>query len=163
MKRVLSTLVLVLALAACSKPEPPQLNVKEVVVSAVSTRGVSLTLRVEAINPNSFAMTAQRFSGTVSLESGTRVGDFSVDKSIAVPAKSSVPIDVPFEVTWQDAAVVGTAALGGKDIPFKVEGKVALGGDTLQVSVPYASTGKISQAQLQEGAAKSLIPLLLGK
>jgi LEA14-like dessication related protein len=160
--------VVVLVATACSKPEPPIVTPKEIAVRAVGAGGVALSLKVEVLNPNRFGMSAQRVTAVMTLASGSKVGEINYDKPFGLPSKTPVMLEVPMDVPWQ-SALVATEFAKGQDVPFKVEGKVAMGGETFQVNVPYAVNGVITQAQIRDaalkagaGAAGALMPLLLG-
>jgi hypothetical protein len=142
---------------------------KEVAVRAVGPTGAVLSLKVGVLNPNRFGMSAQRVTAVMTLASGTNVGEINYDKPFELPSKTPVLLDIPLDVPWQ-SALAAVEFTKGQDIPFKVEGKVAMGGDTFQVNVPYTVNGVITQAQIRDaalkaaaGAAGGLMPLLLGK
>ena len=56
--RSLAIVALVLV-SACKKPEPPHITPKEAKVTMVGPAGVTMEVKVEAMNPNSYALTAQ--------------------------------------------------------------------------------------------------------
>jgi hypothetical protein len=154
---------------ACAKPEPPQITPKDIAVRSVGPNGATLALTVEVLNPNRFGMSAQRVTAVVTLASGAKLGEINYDKPFELPSKVPVTMDVPLEIPWQSAMLV-TEFGKGQDVPFKVEGNVAMGGETFQVNVPYTANGKFTQAQAREaalkaaaGAAGALAPLLLGR
>lgn len=159
-----------LTVTACAKPEAPSVSPKSVTVQGITALGATLGLNVEVTNPNRFAMRAQRVSGSMMLGAvGNKLGSFTYDKPFELPSKQPVMMEVPLQVSWQSALAVAELTKG-KDVPFTVEGNVAMGGETFQVNVPFTTHGTITQADLRAAALKTandaaglLAPLLLGK
>jgi LEA14-like dessication related protein len=119
-----------------------------------------LRLKADVLNPNSFSMSAQRVTGTLTLSSGQPLGDVSIEKPVALPSKVTTSLDIPFDVSWQGAMVAGTEAMSGKDLKFTLDGKVAIGSEGFNVDVPYKVSGEITQLQIRQALSKSLIPML---
>jgi LEA14-like dessication related protein len=133
---------------------------RELQVTGVSARALSLRLKADVLNPNSFSMSAQRVTGTLTLSSGQPLGDVSIEKPVALPSKVTTSLDIPFDVSWQGAMVAGTEAMSGKDLKFTLDGKVAIGSEGFNVDVPYKVSGEITQLQIRQALSKSLIPML---
>ena len=63
---------LVLVTASCKKPEPPTIVPKEAKVTAVGPAGVTMQVKVDAVNPNSYPLTAQSITARAKLDGKVR-------------------------------------------------------------------------------------------
>jgi LEA14-like dessication related protein len=162
--RVSKTLALVLVVAsllalACSKPEPPSLVPKSATITAMSLGGMDLRLQLDAFNPNGFDLTAQRVTAKVTLDGKYDVGVVTANTALMLPGGKSTPLDVPIAVTWSDAAQLATLAAANRPIPYVVNGTAAIGGEKLNVDVPFRIDGVLTPEQLKRAVMKSL-PML---
>lgn len=153
--------VLVALVLACSKPKPPTLVPKAAQVTAIDPQGVTLDLAVEMTNPNGFTLAVQSVSGHVVLADGSDLGEVRVGQAVTLPPGAPTLVKVPMTVHWAGVAVLAANALGGRDLPFTVSGSVAVGGEKLNVEVPYSMAGTITQEQLRRAATTSLGKLKL--
>jgi hypothetical protein len=69
-----------------------------------------------------------------------------------------VPVTVP--LAWADLGAVASAAAAGRDVKYTATGTVTLGGDLLNVTLPFATSGTIAQRDLAQGAV-NLLPGLM--
>jgi LEA14-like dessication related protein len=156
---VIHALVLAIAVGAgaiaCSKPKPPTVVPKEAKVVGVEQDGVTLDLKVEMTNPNAFPLSVQRVSGRVNVD-GVDLGAIDVPHALALAPNTPTLVQVPTKVRWEGAAALATIATKGRDIPFRVDGNVGVGGERLSVDVPFSQTGVITQAQLQQAVIRSI-------
>lgn len=143
-------------LAACEKPQPPHVTPKEARVTAVTPRGIEVLVKVEATNPNSFPVTAQRFSGKAKLEGTHEFASVSVAKQVTLPPNTPTLIDVPLSIPWTDAPYLGTLLQHPHPVPYVVDGTVAIGGEKLNVDVPFTVSGTITVEQLATAAIRGL-------
>lgn len=147
--------------AACEKPAPPTIVPKEAKVVTVSPAGLDILLKVEATNPNKYALSAQSITGTAKLDGKWDLGSVTITKPIALPPGVPTLIDVPMTMPWSDLRALGALATTKRPVPYTVQGTVTIGGEKLNVTLPYAMTGTISQEQIAAAAMKS-IPSLPG-
>ena len=152
-----------LVLVACAKPEPPKLRPLSAKVTAISTQGIDVALKLEAENPNDSAITARSLTATITLDGRYVLGTVTVPHDIVLPAHQKTVLDVPVSSRWKDLAGLGTLAMAGKDVPYKVDGTVELGGSMVSVTVPFQVGGTVTREQLAQAALSSLpkIPGLL--
>ncbi len=167
LRRVLalvSSLVLFLALAACSKPQPPKLVPKAAQVIAIDPQGISLELTVEMTNPNSFTLGVQSVTGHVVLGDGSDLGEVRVAQAISLPPNVPTLVKVPMNIRWAGVAGLAANAMSGKDVPFTVSGSVGVGSEKLNVDVPYSMAGTITQDLIRRSIITSLgkLPLPVG-
>ena len=142
--------------SACSKPEPPKLVPKEVKVTGVATTGLSLLLRMEATNPNRITLSAQSVTGKAKLDGKWDVGTVTIAKPIALPPNVPTIIDVPMTLPWTDMKALGALATAPGPVPYLVEGTVTVGGERLNVDLPFTLSGTITREQIANAALKSL-------
>lgn len=162
-----ASLSLVFALAAaiaCSKPLPPQLTPKEAKVTAIDPTGFDMRVKMEAYNPNGFALEVQSVTAHVIIDGTHDLGTVTASQPISLQANARTLIDVPLNVKWKGAVNLATIASTKKPIPYTVDGTATVGGASLNVDVPFKLEGVITPQQLQQAGLKSLqaIPALQG-
>ena len=166
-RALIATLLFVLSVlfigptAACSKPEPPKIVPKEARVTSIGPGGLEILLKVEATNPNSFALSAQSFTGKAKLDGKYEMGTVTVDKPVTLPPKTPTMIDVPMTIPWTDAKVLASLVTVQRPVPYVVDGSVKVGGERLQVDVPFTLSGSITRDQMV-GAAVKALPVIPG-
>ena len=129
--------MVVLLAGACSKPEPPKLVPKEAKVTAVGVTGLSLLLRMEATNPNRITLSAQSVTAKAKLDGKWDVGTITISKPVVLPPNAPTMIDVPLTMPWTDVSALGALASATGPVPYVVEGTVAVGGEKLNVDLPF--------------------------
>ena len=149
------------ALSACSKPQPPTIVPKEARVAAISPAGLDLVVKVEATNPNNVALSAQAFTGKAKLDGKWELATVTISKPVSLPAHQPTVIDVPLTMPWQDVNALIAISAAQKPVPYVVEGTVKIGGDSLNVDVPSSISGTITREELAAAAMKS-IPAIPG-
>lgn len=149
-----------LALAACSKPKPPTIVPKSAQVVSIDRDGTTIQLQVELTNPNAFPLTAQRVKARVQLEGPMDLGEVNVPQALSLPANAPTLATIPITIRWEGAAAFASVAAKGRDVPFVVDGTVTVGGEKLNVDLPYRQTGVITQAQLRDAAIRSIEKLI---
>jgi LEA14-like dessication related protein len=150
-----------LTLAACSRPEPPTLTPERATVTAVTPAGLDLQVRFDAHNPNGFEIAARSVKADVKLDGKFDVGTVTVPVALRLPPRKHTPLEVPLSVKWRDVAGLALLAAGRRGIPYEVAGTVAIGGEKLNVDVPFRLTGTITQEQLIQALGNSL-PMIPG-
>ena len=145
-----------LALAACSKPEPPTVKPVSGRVTGINTTGLEVEAKLEAYNPNDFEIQVKSFTATITLDRNINVGAVSSARAVTLPAKQKKVFDVPMSVRWSDATQVAPLALSNRDVPWEAEGKVKVGGDSLDVDLPFKVSGIITHQQIVQAVGRSL-------
>jgi LEA14-like dessication related protein len=160
----LALLLAALAVAGCSGPEPPTLTPVSGTITSVSPAGLGLRVKLEAYNPNSFGLTTRDLNAKVTLDGRYDAGTVTSRHAIELPAQKRTPIDIPVTMTWRDLTGLAGLAASGRDVPYTVEGTVAIGGEKLNVNVPFRIAGTVTQKQLLDATMSSLpkIPGLPG-
>ncbi|WP_394831201.1 LEA type 2 family protein [Pendulispora rubella] len=140
---------------ACSKPQPPEITVKDAKVTEVNAGGLTVAVNAELYNPNKFPMTLQSVTGNVKLEGKYDLGQVTVSTPVSLPAGARTPATVPLVMKWQNAGSMAALVTGGETIPFTVAGTAAVGGEKLSVDVPFQVQGSVTRAQIGQAVMRS--------
>ena len=155
-------LVGAVVLSACSKPQAPTLVPKEATVTDVSLTGFDMTVKLDAFNPNSFPIAVRSMSAHVIVNGNQDLGTVTSNTPINLPANAHTLVDAPLNVKWKGAAGIASLAQARQPVPYVVDGTATVGGESLNVDVPFKLTGTITPQQLQTAAQKSLQNALPG-
>ncbi len=158
------TLLVALGSSGCTKPKPPQLTPKEVAVTSVDMGGFDMRVKMDAFNPNGFAISVNSIVAHVIVDGTQDLGTVTASKVITLPANAHTLIDVPMNVKWKGLNGLASVAQARKPVPYTVDGTANVGGESLNIDVPFQLQGKITPEQIQQAAVKSLqgIPGLQG-
>lgn len=157
----IALLAFVTFFVACSKPQAPQITPKDARVSAVSPAGLDIVLVVTATNPNSVTLTAQSFTGKAKVANKYDLATVTVNKPISLPPGQPTDLEVPMTLPWSNVAALVELAQAKAPVPYTVEGTVTVGGESLNVNLPFTINGTISPQQFQAAAIKN-IPAIPG-
>ena len=149
---------------ACSKPLPPQLTPKEAKVTAVDLTGFDMLVKMEAFNPNGFALSVRSVVAHVVVDGTHDLGTVTAAQPIELPANARTLVEVPINVKWAGAVNLANLAASKRPIPYTVDGTATVGGASLNVDVPFKLQGVLTPEQLRQAGLKSLqaIPGLSG-
>lgn len=161
-RQVLRLLTLVAFAVACSKPKPPTLTPRSAQVSALKPDGVQLALVLGAHNPNGFPIVANQVTGTFELQDGTALGAAQSSESFTIPAGGDQDLKATLDVRFTSLSALAPYAMAAKPVPYRIRGSARLGGDSLNVDVPFTIDGQLTPEQViaasLNGAAKLLAP-----
>lgn len=149
-------LLAALATAGCSGPEPPTLTPVSGAITSVSPSGLGMRVKLEAYNPNSYRLTTRDITAKVTLDNRYDAGTVTIPHALELPAQKRTALDIPVTVSWRDLAGLAGLAAAGRDVPYVVEGTVAIGGEKLNVDVPFKIAGTVTQKQLLQATMSSL-------
>lgn len=153
----------VFAAAACSKPKPVEVTPRSAQIASIGPEGVNLSIVLDVHNPNSFAISASGVNATLELENGAELGRGSALPAFTIPAEGDASLMAQLGMRWTNLALVTPYALNGKAMPYRIRGTARVGGEHLNVDLPFTISGQLTPAQaLQAGVrgATSLIPTL---
>ena len=161
MKRSVLALLLValavsIAIAGCAKPKAPQLTPKEVAVTSVDVAGFDMQVKMDAFNPNGFPIAVRSIVAHVIVDGTQDLGTVTASQPITLPANAHTLIDVPMTVKWKGLGGLATLAQARKPVPYTLDGTATIGGESLNVDVPFKLQGQITPEQVQQAALKSL-------
>jgi LEA14-like dessication related protein len=140
----------------CSKPDPPVLTPKAAKLSGVTLAGVTFDLSVEAFNPNSVELSARSVTGKVVLDGKYDLGTATIDKPVTLPAGARTTLDIPLALSWHDMSAFAQLATSNRAAPYAIDGTVTVGGQRLNVDLPFHMTGTITHEELVQVTTKSL-------
>jgi LEA14-like dessication related protein len=150
--------IALIALAACSKPEPPRITPKEVKLTSISPAGIEVDVALAAENPNGIDLDARTVSATLSFDDGLEIGKTSISKPVHLPAHKTVDLRVPVSLRWKNVSALAPYALR-ESVPYTVKGEVQITGP-LSIGVPFTLKGVLTRADLTKLALSSLPGLL---
>jgi LEA14-like dessication related protein len=142
----------------CARPEAPTLTPTKVTVTAISPSGLNVMLDLAIDNPNKIDLAARQVAGRVTLDGRYDLGSFAVSQPFRLPARQRSELAVPFALAWKDIAGIAAVALtaGGRNVPYDVDGKVTVGGESLNVDLPFHLRGEVTHEQFVRATANSL-------
>lgn len=148
-------------LVACSKPKPVEVKPRSVQVEQIQPQGLGLIVILDVHNPNGFAITAQEVSGTIQLENSVELGRGNTSTAVTVPAEQTAAVPVRLSMSWTNLAALAPYALDARPVPYRIIGKARVGGERLNMDLPFDVSGTLTREQvLQAGlrGAAGLIP-----
>lgn len=155
--RSFAPLLLVAALAvACSRPKPPTITPYSVEVTAVTPTNVGLHVNLDVSNPNSFPLIVQKVSGDLVVNGSVDMGKTSVNTRLDIPANATQRVATDASVPWTNLAALAPLALSGKPVPYRFNGTATVGGQSLNVDVPFHIDGTLTSAQLLQAGLNGL-------
>jgi LEA14-like dessication related protein len=137
-----------LALAACSKPKPPTLTPRAAQVTAVSATGVELGVELDAHNPNGFPLMCSQVTAAFELQDGTPLGSATSSEPFTLPADGDATIQAKLQVRFSSASALAPYALAAKPVPYRLRGSARVGGENLNVEVPFSLDGVLTPEQV---------------
>jgi LEA14-like dessication related protein len=148
-----------LTLSGCAKPEPPRVTPKAIQVTALGPAAVDLAIELDVYNPNSFPLTAQSVEGSLLLGSGVELARGRAVPEHSIPAKDSATVTTALNVPWTNLGALVPLATSDQPVPYKFVGAARIGGERLNVSVPFELNGQLTRPQLIQIGLKGLFPL----
>jgi LEA14-like dessication related protein len=158
---VAGVLASVALLCACSKPAPPTLTPRAARVTSVEPSGLVLTLELDVQNPNSFPLIAQAVDGTLELANGTELGRAHAEPNGSIPANSASSVSSELRVPWTNLGALAPLLASPADVPYRFRGTATLGGERLNLRLPFELGGVLSRAQVLEIGLRGLGPVHL--
>jgi len=136
--------------AACAKPKPPTITPKSAQVLAVTGRGVTLAVSFDVANPNRFPLIVHGVDGRFSLGAGAGVelGTAHAEPASSIPAQGTSTVNAEIGVAWTNLAALTPFLLSPAALPYRFDGNATLGGESLNLSLPFSLTGELTRAQL---------------
>ncbi len=152
-------IIVFLALSAslgCSKPKAPQLTPKEAVVTSVDVLGFEMRVKMDVYNENDFPLTVRDVAAHVVLNGAQDLGTMKVVEPITLAANTHTLVDVPMTVRWKGALGFASLAQATRPVPYTVDGTANIGGDRLNLQLPFRLEGRITPEQVKEAVTRSL-------
>lgn len=141
--------------AACARPEPPSVVPHAVRVSAVSASGLDFDVELQVHNPNSFPLAAEAVNGTLYGARDQKLGHGTSHPREAIPGDSTRIVASKVHVGWENVVALAPL-LAAERVPYEFRGDVTLGGERLNVTLPFTLSGELTRAQLLEAGLRGL-------
>jgi LEA14-like dessication related protein len=164
-KPILVLLSITLLVLGCSKPEVPRILPRALRVTSVTPSQLGVTVELDVYNPNSFALQVRSAEGQLFTASGASIGTGRVTvNGGSVAAKSSSIVTGELGVKWTDLSALAALALTTTTVTYTFRGSANIGGDQLNVDVPFTLSGELTRTQLMQAGLSGLpsIPALQG-
>ena len=161
-----SLLVACVALACCvtcAKPKPPTITPRAVQLSSVGPNGVQLSVTLDVANPNRFPLIARSVDGRFFLGAsgaagrGVEFGKAHAEPASSIPAEGTGTVTSDLAVSWNDLSALAPFLLSAT-VPYRFEGNATLGGESLNISLPFTLNGELTRAQLLSAGLSGLGP-----
>jgi LEA14-like dessication related protein len=150
-----------LTVLACSKPKPVQVTPQSVQLASVGPDGVGVSLLLNVHNPNRFPIIAQTVSATFELQDGSELGRGSSTKAFTIPSEGDAQVPADLSMRWTNLGGLTPYALAGKALPYRISGTARLGGESLNLDVPFSISGQLTPQQVLAAGlrgAAALVP-----
>jgi len=147
--------LLLVSLLACARPQPPRVSPRVVRVAAVSPAGIDLDVQLGVHNPNGFALSAEAVSGTLYVGREQRLGHGEARPKQPILANSDGVVASRVHIDWADVTAL-LPLLGEERVPYEFRGDVTLGGESLNVSLPFSLAGELTRAELIQAGLRGL-------
>jgi LEA14-like dessication related protein len=150
-----------LTVGACSKPKPVQVTPQSVQLATVGPEGVGVSLSLNVHNPNRFPIIAQRVSATLELQDGSELGRGSATTAFTIPAEGDTQLPAELRMGWTNLGALTPYALAGRALPYRISGTARLGGESLNLDVPFSISGQLTPQQVLAAGlrgAAALVP-----
>lgn len=143
-------------LASCAKPEPPTLSPRAIRVATVGRTGIGLVLDLDVHNPNAFPLIARRVDGTLALgpSSGAELGRGHAELASSIPANGASSVAANLQIDWTNLAALFPFAVSKQPVPYTFRGNAMVGGERLNVTVPFEIAGQLTAAQLLDAGLR---------
>lgn len=135
---------------ACAKPKPPTITPKSAQVLAVGGSGLTLSVAFDVANPNRFPLAVHAVDGRFSLGpgAGVELGKAHAEPSSSIPAEGTSTVTSEIAIAWTNLAALAPFVLSPAAVPYRFDGNATLGGETLNVSLPFTLSGELTRNQL---------------
>ena len=140
----------------CNRPKPPTITPEKGELTSIGPDGIHLTLHLRVENPNSFDLSARSATGRVLLEGKYEVGSVALAQPFRLPAGQASRLSVPTTLALRDVPVILGLAASNRDLTYDVDGTVNVGGDSINVNLPFHLSGAITHEQLLRATMNSL-------
>ena len=149
-----------LLISACSKPKPPEVTPRSVQVSAITRVCVELSVLLDARNPTACPCVASSVTATIALQDGTPLGSGSSTEPISIPGDSTAPITAKLAVRFSSGSALLPYAMAMKPLPYRLSGTAKIGGEHLNVDVPFTIDGVLTPEQVAVAGLRGATKLL---
>jgi len=152
---LLSAALLSAALVGCATPQPPTVTPQVARVVQVNQKGVELQVTLAVKNPNGFDLSAHEVQGTLFVEGGQKLGTGKSNPQQSIPAHGTGSVESRVQIAWEDVPALQKFLLRA-EVPYQFKGNLTLGGETLQLTLPFEMKGTLTREQLLQAGLRGL-------
>ncbi len=135
------------SLFACS-PRDPVVHPRVARVLAIAPSGLTLGLELDVHNPNSFALMVHSVQGQIVLGNGAVLGSGIAYPGGSIPGEGARTVSAQLDVPWVNLGALAPFALSPNPVPYVFKGNAAVGGESLNIKVPFELSGQLTREQL---------------
>lgn len=143
-------------LAGCAKPEPPTVRPQAARVTMVGPAGVEMQVELNVRNPNAFPLVVRSVEGTFKLGNGQELGRGQATPDAPIPAKGELLVKSTLSIPWSNLGALLPLVASEQPVPYQFAGTAQIGGERLNVSLPYSLNGELTRTQLTEIGLRAL-------
>ena len=148
-----------LVLSACSKPEPPRVTPRSARVTSVGPAGIGLAVELDVYNPNSFPLLVRTVNGTLEVLNGIEIGRGRADPAGSIPPKGSSLVSTQLNLGLTNLPALSQLALSARAVPYTFRGAATIGGEKLNIEVPFTLRGELTREQVLQAGLRGLGPM----
>ena len=111
---------------------------------------MTLAVTFDVANPNRFPLIVHAVDGRFSLGAGAGVelGKAHAEPASSIPAEGTSTVTSQIAVGWTNLPALTPFLLSPAAVPYRFDGSAILGGESLNLSLPFTLTGELTRAQL---------------
>jgi LEA14-like dessication related protein len=141
---------------SCSKPEPPKITPRSIHVGAVTPTSIGLSLELDVENPNPFPLLVRTVDGTLKIGNGVELGSGQAQPAGSIPAHGSRTVPSDLSVKWTNVGALAPLATSPKPVPYVFEGTAKVGGEKLNLDIPFTIKGELTRQQILAAGLRGL-------
>jgi LEA14-like dessication related protein len=135
----------------CAKPKPPTITPKSAQILTLGGTGLTLAVTFDVANPNRFPLVVHAVDGRFLLGvSGADVelGKAHAEPASSIPAQGTSTVTSQIAIAWTNLRALTPFLLSPDAVPYHFDGSATLGGESLNVSLPFTLSGELTRAEL---------------
>ena len=143
-----ATTMAIAATAACSSIAKqsflqPDVQVKDVKVTALGLTGGSVDVVLNVHNPNNFRLDGTRLSYNLLIDT-VRFATGAIDQRMTVEAGKDTEVRVPVNFTYSGVGEAGRQLINMGSVPYRMTGDITVATIIGNYTVPYDRSGRFS-------------------
>jgi LEA14-like dessication related protein len=141
------------SITGCRVPEPPTVTPHTVRVVGINAGGMDLDVQLSVHNPNSFPLAAEGVEGTLFVSRRQELGHGSSPEVDSIPAGGTSMVASRLHMTWAGLSSA-VPLLASERIPYEFDGTVAIGGQSINVKLPFKLSGELTRNELLQAGLR---------
>jgi len=87
---------------------------------------------------------------------GRDLGHSRIDRPVPLPPRQDVNVDGDVSVPWRDLPGLLLSTAMNEQVPYRLEGRARIGGDRLNVEIPFRMESTMPRSVLTSAAGNSV-------